>query len=81
MSEQTTEELTDWQKRNLAEKAWAWKLVQEINAKVGFEYDPTTTPEKAQEMMRAHGIRAEDNLFSRDIIRSRYPDEYGEEDK
>lgn len=26
-------------------------------------------------------VRAADNLFSRDIIRSRSPDEYGEEDK
>lgn len=46
MSEQMTEEVTEWQKQNLAEKAWAWKFVQELNAQMGFEYDPTATSEK-----------------------------------
>lgn len=76
-----TSELTEQQKRNLAEKAWARELIAKINAQMGFVPDPEATPEKARALMRACGIRAEDNLFSRDIIRARYPDEYGEEDK
>jgi hypothetical protein len=47
------------------------KLVAEQNERMGFVPDPTATPEKAQEMMRALGIRPEDNLFSRGIIAAR----------
>lgn len=60
------------------------QLRQEIewaNDQIGFQPIADATPEMAQEQMRAEGIRAEDNLFSRDIIRARYPDECGEEDK
>lgn len=53
----------------------------ELDAKTGFVPDPDATPEKSQELMRAEGIRAKDNLFSRDIIRSRYPDEFAEDEK
>jgi hypothetical protein len=38
---------------------------------MGFVPDPTATAEKAQEMMRALGIRPEDNLGSRGIIAAR----------
>ena len=55
--------------------------VARINALMGFVPDPDATPEKARALMRAEGIRAEDNLFSRDIIRARYPDEFGEDEK
>lgn len=51
------------------------RLAEEVDAKAGIGSDPTITPEKVQALMRAEGIRAEDNLFSRDIIRARYPDE------
>lgn len=56
-------------------------MIAKINAQMGFVPDPEATPEKARDLMRAGGIRAEDSLFSRDIIRARYPDDYGEEDK
>jgi hypothetical protein len=56
------------------------KLMEEINAKAGIVPDPTATPEKVREMMRAQGIRPEDNIFSRDIIRRRYPDELDDEE-
>lgn len=57
------------------------QLLVEIDARTGFVYDPNATPERAQEMMRASGIRAEDNLFSRDILHERYPDGYGADEK
>lgn len=37
----------------------------------GIEYDPTATADDARRMMRAEGIRAEDNEFSRGIIAAR----------
>jgi hypothetical protein len=47
------------------------KLVAELNEQMGFVPDPTATPQKAREMMRALGIRPEDNLGSRGIIAAR----------
>lgn len=37
----------------------------------GIEYDPTATAEDSRKAMRAEGIRAEDNEFSRAIIAAR----------
>jgi len=47
------------------------RIVAEQNEKMGFVPDPTATAEKAHEMMRALGIRPEDNLLSRGIIAAR----------
>ncbi len=47
------------------------KIVAEQNKRMGFVPDPTATPQKAREMMRALGIRPEDNLGSRGIIAAR----------
>lgn len=54
--------------------------IEWANTQMGFVPDPDATAEKAQALMRAEGIRAEDNLFSRDIIRARYPEDFGEDD-
>jgi hypothetical protein len=51
------------------------KFLEEQDARIGFVFDPMATPEKVREMMAACGVRPEDNLFSRDIIRAKYPDE------
>ena len=37
----------------------------------GIDYDPTATAEKVRAMMRAEGIRPEDNFLSRAIIAAR----------
>lgn len=67
---------------NLGEdREWLRQEVARVNALMGFVPDPDATPQKARALMRAEGIRAEDNLFSRDIIRARYPDEFGEDEK
>lgn len=57
------------------------KLLGELDARTGFIYDPDATPERARALMRAEGIRAEDNLFSRDILRQRYPEDYDGDNK
>jgi hypothetical protein len=51
------------------------KLLEEQDRRTGFVFDPTVTPEKVRDLMRACGVRPEDNIFSRDIIRAKYPDE------
>jgi len=58
-----------------ADKEALIKIADEIDAKAGIVYDPTATVEKVRELMRAEGIRPEDNIFSRDIIRSKYPED------
>lgn len=54
-----------------ADKQAIQKIVEEQNARIGFVPDPTATPEKAQAMTRALGIRPEDNLLSCGIIAAR----------
>ena len=47
------------------------QIVAEQNEQMGFQPDPTATPQKAREMMAALGIRPEDNLGSAGIIAAR----------
>ena len=47
------------------------KIVDGQNAKIGFVPDPTATPERAQQLILALGIKPEDNLFSCGIIAAR----------
>jgi hypothetical protein len=51
------------------------RLMDEMEQRMGFVPDPEATIEKLREMLRAEGIRPEDNAFSREIIRMRYGDE------
>ena len=57
-----------------ADKAELNRLMDELEAQIGFIPDPDATPEKVQQLMRADGIRPEENAFSREIIRMRYGD-------
>jgi hypothetical protein len=59
----------------LIDKSALRKAMAELNARIGFTPDPQATPEKVRAMMEADGIRAEENVFSREIIRMRYEDE------
>lgn len=54
-----------------ADKKAIQKIVTEQNRRMGFVPDPTATPEKAQAMTQALGIRLEDNLLSCGIIAAR----------
>jgi hypothetical protein len=47
------------------------RVIEEQNAKMGFVFDPTATPQQAREMMREQGVRPEDNIGSRGIIEER----------
>ena len=48
------------------------KAVAELNERMGFVKVPNASAERAQEMMRAEGIRPEDNIGSCEIIQMRY---------
>jgi hypothetical protein len=56
----------------LADKRALQRALAELNARLGFVPDADVTPEKVRAMMRADGIRPEDNAFSREILRMRY---------
>ncbi len=58
-------------RRRSIDKALIQRIVAEQNQRMGFVPVPDATPEKAQEMMLALGIRPEDNLFSSGIIAAR----------
>lgn len=51
------------------------KALEESNAAMGFVPVPGATAQQARELMAAQGIRAEDNIFSREMIALRYPDD------
>ncbi len=55
----------------LADKALLRKIVEEQNARIGLEYDPTATAEEARALILAEGVRPEDNVFSCGIIAAR----------
>jgi hypothetical protein len=54
------------------------RVVDRVNEETDFVPDPDATPEKAQRMMLALGIRPQDNLFSGGIIAAREGMEGGE---
>jgi hypothetical protein len=59
----------------LANKEELNRLMDEIEQRRGFVPDPAATIEKLREMLRAEGVRPEDNTFSREIIRMRCGEE------
>jgi hypothetical protein len=63
--------------RRFSDKARLAELVDAVDAAAGIVFDPTATAHEARELMLAQGIRPEENRFSRDIIRTKYPDEDG----
>jgi hypothetical protein len=58
-----------------ADKEELRRLVESLNAQIGFVPDTDATPQRARRLMLADGIRPEDNAFSRDIIRMRRGDD------
>jgi hypothetical protein len=57
------------------DKAWQRKRFAVLDARQGIVVDPSITAAQVREMMRADGVRPEDNEFSREIIRMRYEEE------
>jgi hypothetical protein len=58
----------------LIDKRFVQQIVAEQNERMGFVPDPAATPEKAQAMTVALGIRPEENLLSSGIIAARDED-------
>jgi hypothetical protein len=65
------EAVKETKRRLFIDKALIRPIIAEQNRQMGWEPDSEATPEKAQEMMLALGIRPEDNLFSSGIIAAR----------
>jgi len=53
------------------DKARLQRVVAEQDRIMGFVPHPDATPETIRAKMRACGVRAEDNLFSREIVAMR----------
>lgn len=62
------------------DKQWLREKFAEMDVRTGFVPDLTVTVENLHVMMLADGIRPEDNVFSREILRERYPDDYPNDD-
>ncbi len=58
----------DTDKVKFADKAALRRIVEAQNGRLGIVFDPTATPEKAQQM---ENVRAEDCIFSQAIKEAR----------
>lgn len=47
------------------------RMAEEMNARIGLQYDPKATPEEARRLIEADGVRPEENAFSCGIIAAR----------
>jgi excisionase family DNA binding protein len=59
----------------IADKVALRRILEEQDKLTGFVPDPAATPQKAREMILADGVRPEENVASRDIIRMREREE------
>lgn len=59
------------------------EMMREIDARAGIDHEPDVTAEelvaRLRQMQRDAGVRPEDNLGSREIMRMRYGDEWDKE--
>jgi hypothetical protein len=55
----------------VADKEALRKILEEQDRLTGFVLDPTATAQRARELMLADGVRPEENIGSRDLIRMR----------
>lgn len=49
------------------------RTMHRIYQELGIRHDPDATAERSRALILEDGIRPEDNAFSREIIRMRYP--------
>jgi hypothetical protein len=52
------------------------ELALKIDAELGIVGPPTMTIEELHESMRNHGVRPEDNIGTRELMRMRYGDDW-----
>ena len=62
----------------LADKDELRLVVREQYAKLGIAPEPTATAEQSRALMLAEGVKPEDNIGSRELLRMRYPDDEDE---
>jgi hypothetical protein len=55
------------------------ELMKDIDCRAGIVGEPTMTAQELRESQLARGIRAEDNLGSRELMRMRYGDDWDKE--
>jgi hypothetical protein len=54
------------------DKASLRAALAELNEQMGIVHDPAATEERARMMMLEDGVRPEDNILTRELIRMRY---------
>lgn len=67
---------TDIITNKVIDKKWLQEQFAEMDARTGFVVDKTMTAEKLHALMLESGVRPEDNILSRGILRERYPDDF-----
>ena len=55
-------------------------IAREVNARAGISGKPTVTIEELHARMLANGIKPEDNILSRELLRMRYGDGYDQDE-
>jgi hypothetical protein len=66
-----TPETEEW----LSHRDAMLRFLEEQDCELDLAAESLLTAQQVREMMRACGVRPEQNLFSRDIIQAKYPDE------
>jgi hypothetical protein len=59
----------------VADKEALRRILEEQDRLTGFVLDPTATAQRARDLMLADGVRPEENIGSRELIRMREGDE------
>lgn len=56
------------------------RIAREVNARAGIPDKPTMTIDELHASMLAHGIRPEDKIFTSELLRMRYGDDYDQDE-
>lgn len=56
------------------------RIAEEADARIGAAGPPTMTIDELHASMLAHGIKPEDNILSREILRMRYGNDYDQDE-
>ena len=60
------------------DKSMVRQLAEEAQARAGIPYDPDATAEMARVQMLKDGVKSEDNILSREILKARYAEDFEE---
>ncbi len=56
------------------------RIAREVNARAGISGKPTITTTQLRERMIANGVRPEDKIFTSELLRMRYGDDYDQDE-